>query len=107
MEALGTVPRELRRAILLAVAEGNEEIATAIEYMVRERSVGTLVARMELRGKGVKNPDKVLGMLREAGLIEVKPGCYNLAKPVREWVMHDRERVNHMKQILNELGFLK
>ncbi|RLG56359.1 MAG: hypothetical protein DRN95_06875 [Candidatus Hydrothermarchaeota archaeon] len=81
-----TAPSELRRAILLALAEQSTDIAKTIVYFIKERSVGELIAIRELRAKGIKNPGIPIIKLIEIGFIERGLGCYNLAKSVREWV---------------------
>lgn len=91
MDDLKSAPPELARAILLAVAEQSREITTAIEYFLRERSVGEMCAVMELIAKRVKKPKTVIIKLLEIGFLERGEGCYNLSSNVREWIRKQKQ----------------
>lgn len=65
----------------------NHDERVTLDYFVRNRSVGELLALRELRGLyRVKDPAKTLGRLVELGLLERGPGCYNLSRRVIEFL---------------------
>ena len=71
--------------------EGDERVA--FKYFVENLSVGVIRAVKDLKGKGVKDPQRVIARLVEAGLVEEGGECYNLAAPLRELVRRRGKRV--------------
>jgi hypothetical protein len=56
------------------------------EYFYKNISVGDMRAVMELEKLGVRDPQARIEELVEAGLLEKGMECYNLAKPLREYI---------------------
>ncbi|EZQ11017.1 MULTISPECIES: hypothetical protein [Acidianus] len=57
-----------------------KEIATAENYFKTYLSVGEITAIRDLKGRGIKEPEKVILDLMEKGIIEKGEGCYNLVR---------------------------
>lgn len=63
-----------------------KELATVFQYFYKNISVGDLRALKELERIGVKDPKEKIEALIEMGLLERGHDCYNLAKPLREYI---------------------
>ncbi|MDM7275401.1 MAG: hypothetical protein P3X22_004685 [Thermoprotei archaeon] len=59
----------------------------ALNYFIENISVGDLRAVKDLKALGVNAPEAVVRKLVSMGFIERGEGCYNLAKPLRNYVM--------------------
>ncbi len=68
---------------------GKEE-RIVFEYFYKNVSVGDLRAVVELKRLGVKNPQEKIDELIDMGLLEKGLECYNLAKPLREYLYKRR-----------------
>ena len=75
MELIRSLPPEERRAA---------------EYFVKHISVGDIRAVMDLKKAGIKDPETVLERLVELGVLEKGLDCYNLAKPLRVYLVRKR-----------------
>ena len=62
----------------------SKEEEKALEYMIKNVSVGSIMARKELKALGIEDPDRVLKSLESKGLIENKGLCYNLSADLRD-----------------------
>jgi hypothetical protein len=61
----------------------SDEERKVLEYFVRYRSVGDLLAVRELKGLyKVREPTKIINRLIELGLLDRGIGCYNISKDV-------------------------
>lgn len=57
-----------------------KEELVVLNYFIRYRSVGELIALRELKALyGVQEPSKVIGKLVYKGLVERGVGCYNIS----------------------------
>ena len=63
---------------------------TVFEYFLEEVSVGFLRAEMELRSKGVKDPDTAIRRLEELGILERGRNSISLVKPLRTYLARRR-----------------
>ena len=63
-----------------------KELRIVFEYFYKNLSVGDLRAVKELERIGINDPQDKIDKLIEEGLIERGIDCYNLAKPLREYV---------------------
>jgi len=57
-----------------------KEIEIAAKYFRDNISVGEVIAVRELMAEGVKEPEKVIDVLLQRGIIERGEGCYNLVR---------------------------
>ncbi len=64
----------------------NKEQKIVFNYFYKNISVGDLRAIMELKKLGVRDPQARIDELIEIGLLERGMECYNLAKPLREYL---------------------
>ncbi len=62
------------------------DLKIVFEYFYKNLSVGDLRAVKELERMGVKDPQDKIDKLVEEGLVEKGLDCYNLAKPLREYI---------------------
>ena len=62
----------------------NEDEKKVVLYVIKNISVGEILALRELEILGVKNPIKIIRSLILKGVLEKGEGCYNLAKVIRE-----------------------
>ncbi|MCE4600588.1 MAG: hypothetical protein F7C38_03375 [Desulfurococcales archaeon] len=62
------------------------DLKIVFEYFYKNLSVGDLRAVKELTRMGVRDPQDKIDKLVEEGLIEKGLDCYNLAKPLREYI---------------------
>ncbi len=59
----------------------------ALNYFIENVSVGDLRAVKDLKTLGINAPETVIKKLASMGFIERSEGCYNLVKPLRNYVM--------------------
>jgi len=79
---------------LLKKAEGlNKHEKEVLRYFINNVSVGDLRAVLDLKAKGVPDPEVIIAKLIREGFIEKGEGCYNLAKPLRELVAKKRIQI--------------
>ncbi|MCE4619742.1 MAG: hypothetical protein F7C33_01835 [Desulfurococcales archaeon] len=64
----------------------DKEQRMVFDYFYKNVSVGDLRALMELEKLGVRDPQARIDELVEMGLLEKGMDCYNLAKPLREYI---------------------
>lgn len=64
--------------------EGDER--TVFKYFAESISVGTMRADEDLKRKGIATPMPIIRKLIAMGLLEEGRECYNLARPLREYV---------------------
>ncbi|MEN2999839.1 MAG: hypothetical protein ABDH61_04615 [Acidilobaceae archaeon] len=81
MEEFAEASKLLERA-----KELSREERSALNYFLQNISVGELRALRELK-REIPNPSQAIRKLVSLGLVEEGEGCYNLAKPLREYVM--------------------
>ncbi len=67
---------------------GHERIV--FEYFLEEVSVGYLRAEMELKSKGVRDPETAIRRLEELGLLERGRNSISLVKPLRAYLSRRR-----------------
>ncbi len=72
----------LRLKYLMSASE--KDIKIAIEYFKANLSVGEIIASIELKARGVSNPESTISKLLEMGIIERGEGCYNLVRKPSE-----------------------
>lgn len=80
---------------LLDIAKnlGSEE-KIVLNYFMDNISVGKHRALKELKAMSVQNPVIIIKKLSSLNLVEEKEECYNLAKPLREYILkRGRQRV--------------
>jgi len=59
----------------------SKEEVVVLNYFIRNRSVGELLALRELRGLyGIREPMKIINKLVDKGLLERGIGCYNISR---------------------------
>lgn len=63
-----------------------KELRIVFDYFYKNVSVGDLRAVKELEKKGVRDPQGKIESLIEMGLLERGHDCYNLARPIREYL---------------------
>ncbi len=61
----------------------NSEEKEVLRYFINSISVGDIRAILDLKAKGIENPEKIIANLVKHGFLEKGEGCYNLAKPLR------------------------
>jgi hypothetical protein len=84
---------------LLDMARGlTVEEKRVFMYFVENISVGEIRAVKELKQLGVNNPQMVIRKLTNMGLLEEGDECYNLAKPLREYLAR-RGKASIMKEL--------
>ncbi|WP_338600580.1 hypothetical protein V6M85_12230 [Sulfolobus tengchongensis] len=66
--------------LIYLMSVNQKEIEIAIEYFKTYVSVGEIIAVMDLKAKGISNPQAVISKLIEMGIIERGEGCYNLVR---------------------------
>ncbi|MCS7107138.1 MAG: hypothetical protein NZ902_03430 [Acidilobaceae archaeon] len=81
MEELAEASKLLERA-----KELSSEERAALNFFLQNISVGELRALRELK-REIPQPAQAIRKLLSLGLLEEGEGCYNLAKPLREYVM--------------------
>ncbi len=65
-----------------------------MRYFVRYRSVGILIALVELKNEGIKDPEDVIVRLIEKGLLEKGIATINLPAPLRRYIGRGRGKIN-------------
>ncbi len=58
----------------------DSDLEKAKKYFEANKSVGEILAVRELKGLGIREPEKVIAKLIEMGVIEKGEGCYNLVR---------------------------
>ncbi|MCX8195594.1 MAG: hypothetical protein N3F67_00695 [Acidilobaceae archaeon] len=81
MEELLEASKLLERA-----KELSKEEKAALNYFLENVSVGEIRALKDLK-REIANPAQAIRKLLSLGLLEEGEGCYNLARPIREYVM--------------------
>ncbi|ACP35660.1 hypothetical protein YG5714_1552 [Sulfolobus islandicus Y.G.57.14] len=66
--------------LIYLMSVNQKEIEIAIEYFKNYVSVGEIAATMDLKARGISNPQAVISKLIEMGIIEKGEGCYNLVR---------------------------
>jgi hypothetical protein len=61
----------------------NEVEKEVLKYFISNVSVGDIRAILDLKAKGIEDPEKVILKLIREGLLERGDGCYNLPKKLR------------------------
>ncbi len=62
-----------------------------LEYMIKNLSVGEIIAIRELRSiYGIENPEAILRKLIELGLVERGLACYNLSATLKRLIKEGR-----------------
>lgn len=74
-------------SLLAKLDDLGEEERVVFRYFAESISVGTMRATKDLRAKGIQNPLPIIRRLISLGLLEEGRECYNLARPLREYVM--------------------
>jgi hypothetical protein len=67
-----------------------KEEKVVAEYFLKYVSVGDLRAVLDLKRLGVKDPQPIIERLVEYGILERGVDCYNLSKPLRDYVLRRR-----------------
>ncbi|AKA73926.1 hypothetical protein SULI_08405 [Saccharolobus solfataricus] len=70
----------MNTGLIYLMSVNQKEIEIAIEYFKNYISVGEIVATMDLKARGISNPQAVISKLIEMGIIEKGEGCYNLVR---------------------------
>ncbi|MEM1873556.1 MAG: hypothetical protein QXF57_03085 [Acidilobaceae archaeon] len=74
--------------LLDRVKDLSKEEREVLNYFLENISVGSLRAIKELRLAGkVRDPASVIKRLVDMGFLEDAGECYNLAKPLREYIL--------------------
>ncbi|MCE4624800.1 MAG: hypothetical protein F7C35_02915 [Desulfurococcales archaeon] len=60
------------------------------DYFMKYVSVGDLRAVLDLKKLGVSDPKSVIEDLIELGILERGVDCYNISKPLREYIFRKR-----------------
>lgn len=66
--------------LIYLMSVSQKEIEIAIDYFKTYISVGEIIATIDLKARGVSNPQAVISKLLEMGIIERGEGCYNLVR---------------------------
>jgi len=56
------------------------DLDVAIKYFKTNVSVGEIAAVRDLKGLGIKEPEKIIAKLLEMRIIDRGEGCYNLVR---------------------------
>ena len=72
--------------LLEKVRKLNKDQRIVFNYFYKNVSVGDLRALLELKKLGVRDPQARIDELIDMGLLEKGMECYNLAKPLREYL---------------------
>jgi len=67
-----------------------KEERVVAEYFLKYVSVGDLRAVLDLKRLGIEDPQPIIERLVEYGILERVVDCYNLSKPLREYVWRRR-----------------
>ncbi|MEM0188197.1 MAG: hypothetical protein QW550_02265 [Saccharolobus sp.] len=66
--------------LIYLVSVSQKDIEIAIDYFKTYISVGEIIAAIDLKARGVSNPQAVILELLKMGIIERGEGCYNLVR---------------------------
>ena len=69
--------------LLKKVEKLNEAEREVMRYFVSNVSVGDIRATLDLKAKGIDNPEKIIAKLVKEGLLEKGDGCFNLNEKLR------------------------
>ncbi len=61
----------------------NEQEKAILRYFLSNVSVGDIRAVLDLKTKGIDEPERVITKLIDEGFLEKGEGCYNLVKELR------------------------
>ena len=86
---MGTTEPEVAELLERARRLSPKERAVA-EYFFRHISVGDLRAVLDLKKRGVADPQAIIDKLVEIGILEKGVDCYNLAAPLRRYFIRKR-----------------
>ena len=85
-KALKRIKEEIRGSTL------SDEEWRALEYFVKNLSVGEIIAVIDLRRiVKVNEPERVLRRLVERGILERGEGCYNLSARLRRIITREAD----------------
>jgi hypothetical protein len=77
-------------ALIEKIKKENPPVRRTAEYFLKHISVGDIRALMDLQKLGVRDPRSAIERLIELGFLERGVDCYNLARPVREYLANRR-----------------
>jgi len=69
--------------LLQKIEKLNDIEKEVMKYFVSNVSVGDIRATLDLKAKGIDEPEKIMAKLVKEGLLEKGDGCFNLTEKLR------------------------
>ncbi len=69
--------------LLKKIEKLNDTEKEVMRYFISNVSVGDIRATLDLKAKGIDDPEKIIAKLVKEGLLEKGDGCFNLTEKLR------------------------